>query len=291
MVASSLTVRYQQGAGTGGFVITVTGYAYFSLWSNEERDRDWGLEIGCKIEALMQVQGAAMPRRLTLPILALCLALAACNSDSPPTPYPIESEADFIAALTTAGAEVADTALVGWPQFGSGRAYQVNQALVYVYEYEDASQAQAVLNQLSNDGTSLGDSQLPWQNNPHIWQKGRVLATYDGDDGGIILLLNGLLGDFVNREPQATDEPYPPGVAVVISKFLDIRHLEPGEIDVLSFEPVTWPSNCLGMPGANESCIGPELPGWIVTLQIGDETLIVHTDEFGEEVRWEPLVE
>lgn len=232
-----------------------------------------------------------MPRRLTLLILAMCLILSACKSDSPPTPYPIESEADFLEALDAAGAEVADTALVGWIQFGIGRAFQVNQALVYVYEYEDSSLAEAVIDQLADDGTSLGGSELPWQHNPHIWQKGRVIVTYDGSDGGLILLLNGLMGDFVNRETLATDEPYPPAVAVVIAKFLDLRQLEPGEIEVQHFEPATWPDGCLGMPGPDESCTEAQVPGWLITLRIGEESLQVHTDQFGEEVRWEPIEE
>jgi hypothetical protein len=235
-------------------------------------------------------KGARMPRRTPYIVLLFLLLLTACGDNNPPTPFPIENEEDFMAALETAGADVADTALVGWFQFGTpGRVYQINQSLVYVYEYESASSAEAAIDQLSDDGTSLDGEELPWQHSPHVWQKGRIVVTYDGGDGGLILLLNGLLGDYVNRPPQATDEPYPPAVAVVIAKFLDIRNLEPGEIEVLSFESVTWPNRCLGMPGSNESCTGPGVPGWIVTLQIGDEILQVHTDEFGEEVRWEQL--
>lgn len=232
-----------------------------------------------------------MPRRLTPLILAMCLILTTCKSDSPPTPFPIEGEADFLEALEVAGAEVADTALMGWPQFGLGRVFQVNQGLVYVYEYEDNNQAEAVIDQLSDDGTRLDGSQLPWQYSPHIWLKNRIIVTYDGSDGGLILLLNGLLGDFVNREPIASDEPYPPAVAVVIGTLLEERGLEPGEIEVLSFKPAIWSDSCLGMPGPDEECIEAEVPGWAVTLQIGDESLRVHTDEFGREIRWEPFEE
>jgi hypothetical protein len=231
-----------------------------------------------------------MPRRAFYLLFIIALVLTACRGDNPPTPYPIDSEADFVAALGAAGIEVADTALVGWFQFGTpGRAYQVDQSLVYVYEFDDASSAEAVIDQLSDDGTSLNGEELPWQNSPHIWLKGRIIVTYDGVDGGTILLLNGLMGDFVNRPFLGTDEPYPPAVAVVIAKFLDIRHLEPGEIEVLGFETIDWPDGCLGQPGPDEACTEAEVPGWIITLQIGEEVLEVHTDEFGIDVRWELL--
>jgi hypothetical protein len=97
------------------------------------------------------------------------------------------------------------------------------------------------------------------------------------------------MGDFVNRPVLGTDEPYPPAVAVVIAKFLELRDLEPGEVEVLEFETITWPDGCLGIRGPDEACTEAEVPGWIITLQIGDEVLEVHTDEFGIDVRWEEM--
>lgn len=231
-----------------------------------------------------------MPRRTAQIALLMVLLLTACRADSQPTPYPIDTEADFLAALDSAGAEVAETALLGWFQFGTtGRAYQIEQSIVYVYEFDDTSSAEAVLDGLADDGTTLNGEKLPWQHSPHIWHKGRIIVTYDGSDGGTILLLNGLLGDFVNRPVAANDEPYPPAVAVVIAKFIDTRQLDPDEIEVLHFEPTIWPDGCLGLPAQDEHCTEAEVPGWVITLQIGDEQLMVRTDEFGKEVRWEQL--
>ena len=54
--------------------------------------------------------------------------------------------------------------------------------------------------------------------------------------------------------------------------------VEPGEMTIVSAEPVDWPDACLGVTRPDEMCGQVITPGYRVVLQVADTQYIVHTD-------------
>lgn len=109
---------------------------------------------------------------------------------------------------------------------------------------------------------------------------------YKGSDGGTILLFSGLLGDPLIAPEAGIDEPFPPAVVAAIYLVADDMGVDPTMIEVSTMNPVVWPDSCLMVQEPNEECLEVETPGWRVVLEIYGETIEVHTDEYGADVRW-----
>jgi len=216
----------------------------------------------------------------------LCLGLiaalaAACTPPAEPEGPRIETAQDLLAALRQAGVEIEETAMPAPdPELGRGSVLILGPARVEVYEADsEAAQRVAVQALLQ---------QTPGVSTPNLWGRGRVVVIYDGLDGATIALLSGLLGDSVNLEAPAQDEPYPPAVASAIGWMAQETGADPGAVVVETFAASEWPDACLGLPEAGEACAGVITPGWRITLRIGAEIATLRADELGTVIRQEP---
>jgi hypothetical protein len=221
-------------------------------------------------------------------MLAWCVVLPGCASGPKAAP-PVDTLPELMAALQQAGVDVQETALMALPDFGMpGVVLQVNQALVQIFEFQGSADRQAFQDRLLPDGSLSDGPPIAWPAPPRIWASGRLIVVYPGDDGGVILLLSGLLGDPINGPVVGRDEPYPPGVTAAIEKLAADLGFSPGAVRVLDFQGSDWTDSCLGLPISGETCLAQRTPGWRVTLQAGGKTAVLRTDELGKIVRLEP---
>lgn len=231
-------------------------------------------------------------RKSTAGLVAIvCLAcwMAACaglgREQLPPT-RPIDSTGDLLRALEAAGA--APSLTQGDLQSGlggTGSVLRVGAAEIQAYEYSSQQEREALAGRLSQDGRQLDGRPLGWQGEPHLWATGRLLVAYVGTDGGLILLLNGLLGDPFTIPGAGADEPYPPAVPAAMQALAQELGRTPEEIKVVRYEQADWPDVCLGLPREGEQCAQVVTPGWKVMLSLDGADYELHTDEFGIQVR------
>jgi hypothetical protein len=218
--------------------------------------------------------------------LLVGMILCACGRSAIVTPSALETTDDFLVALEGAGASVADTAVLGLPCFGvTGRVFQVNEALVQVYEYESEAKREQVSATISSDGSTIQGLPVVWPDRPNIWAVGQLIVVYSGTGGGIILLLDGLLGDPITDIGSSIDEPYPPGVTAAIQLLAEELAVDPSEVVVAHFEAVDWSDACLGLAEPGEICAEVITPGWRVLLRVDQMEFELHTDDLGESVR------
>jgi hypothetical protein len=220
--------------------------------------------------------------RAAVVLAAAVLALASgCARNVEPASPTIETADDLLTALRRAGAQVDETAMMATSaNLTGGRVILVGPERVEVYEQATQARQQAALADLLQ--------RLPPGSAPKVWGKGRIIVLYGGADGGTIALLSGLLGDTANLPAPAPDEPYPPAVTSAIGWLADESGVDPGQVVVESFETVDWPDACLGLAGPDETCAQVVTPGWRVTLLIGADVFVLHTDELGSTIRQEP---
>lgn len=222
-------------------------------------------------------------RNLTRWCLVALLGLTACTPSKPDT---LSSVEDLAALLHGAGATVTEMATLAPSTFqvGSGQTLQVNGQLLHVYPYGNEEEARAVAEQIQTSSV-----ELPWPGRVSAWQAGRLLVFYPGTDGGVLLLLTGLLGDPLTPSPEGPAEPYPPAVAAAIAAWAEAQGLDPARIEVVSYLPAEWMNGCLGLPAAGESCAPGKVSGWVVGLRAGDLSGQAHTDALGTQVRLAPI--
>ena len=67
--------------------------------------------------------------------------------------------------------------------------------------------------------------------------------------------------------------------------------LETGEIRVVRVEDAEWTDSCLGLGGANESCLQVITPGYKITLGARGAQYVYRTDETGSAVRLEQIAQ
>jgi len=211
--------------------------------------------------------------------LALLVVLAACG---PKTADDLASTGALVTMLERAGATVQEVAAPVPPAFNApdARTLQVNEGLVYVYEYGSVDEGKTIA-----EGLSLSGEALPWEGRVSFWPAGKLLVIYPGTDGGLVLLLTGLLGDPLGVSPEAPEEPYPPAVASAISVWAEAQGVDPASVEVVGYTAAEWLNGCLGSPAAGESCAQGTVSGWVVELRAGELLGTAHTDDLGLQVR------
>ena len=92
-----------------------------------------------------------------------------------------------------------------------------------------------------------------------------------------------------SESPQpAEDAGLPPVAAIKARKQLSkALNIPVAEITIVGQEQAEWSDTCLGLGGPAESCMLLVVPGWRVELSANGETYIAHTDELGDQVRFE----
>jgi len=221
-------------------------------------------------------------------ILALLALLAACG---PERADELSSTRALAATLGKAGATVQETAILAPDVFTaqSAQVLQVNDGLVYVYEYATGEQARGIAARISTEGVGFLGDDLPWEGRVSCWQVGQLLVVYPGTDGGLLLLLSGLLGDPLSAPLAGPEEPYPPAVAAAIAAWAAAQGADPTGVEVVGYTTAEWSNGCLGLPKPGEICAPGEVSGWIVDLKAGDQIGSAHTDDLGLQVRLAPF--
>ena len=217
----------------------------------------------------------------------ICL-LAGCTSlpgEQLPSSRPIRDARDLLRALQEAGAEPALTqgdlqATLG----GSGSVLRLDEAEIQVYEYPSEADREAVSKRIGPEGLLQGGT-LVWLGHPNIWEAGRLIVAYVGTDGGVILLLSGLLGDPLTASESVVDEPYPPAVLAAMQALAQELGQEPAEMQVVTYQEAEWPDGCLGLAAEGESCIQVVTPGWQVIVAVDQAEYEMRTDQLGLQVR------
>lgn len=203
-----------------------------------------------------------------------------------PPPPAIETAEDLAATLEQA---VGPTTWVGPapPRFGvSGRRLGIGQDWVDVYTFPDAAGRATAQSEIGTDGRSFQGQPLADVVQPRIWGIGRLLVVYDGEAGETFVVLSGLLGDPIAIQTPVSDEPYPPAVAAAVGALAQDLSIEPSGVQVVDFQPATWPDGCLGLGGPGEACALGQVSGWRLSLKAGGGSFDVRTDDLGQVVRW-----
>ena len=133
-----------------------------------------------------------MDRSVAVLIAVLCVA---CGSD---VSRPGDSSFDarsLVDALRPSAAVVETNETVSQPFFRvAGRVIRVEGEDVQVFEYADATAAQAEAQQVSPDGGHVGTVIISWVAPPHFHRRGRVIALYVGSSERVMAALRGALG-------------------------------------------------------------------------------------------------
>ena len=231
-------------------------------------------------------EGSVRFNHLLCYVFLVSIGLASCRSGTSPAESKIETADDLVAALSDAGRTVIETTEAGVPVFGvPARMIRLDQAAVQVYEYIDVEARIAISKTISPDGEAVDGIAIVWPDRPKFWATGRLIVVYTGTDGGVILLLSGLLGDPITWSSALVDEPYPPAVTAAIQYMAYSLNVEPARVEVLSIEAVDWPDSCLGLPEAMEGCVKVVTPGWLIIVRVEGQVYQISTDQLGKEVR------
>ena len=216
--------------------------------------------------------------------LAGVILLSACGRQVPPMPPPVVDGSSLLSTLEGAGARVREVEVEITPIEGAvSRAYSVNGEDILIYEFSSEQKQDVYSRELIEQPGERAGYISP---DAKLWGAGKLLVIYKGSDGGTILLFSGLLGDPLIAPEAGIDEPFPPAVVAAIYLVADDMGVDPTMIEVSTMTPVVWPDSCLMVQEPNEECLEVETPGWRVVLEIYGETIEVHTDEYGADVRW-----
>jgi len=114
-------------------------------------------------------------------------------------PTPVTDYASLIDNLRNAGAVVEPGEEIGWSPFSIGcRVIGVNDADVQVWEYDDAAAADGEAASISPDGFSVRTDTLcisiSWITTPHFYKAGKLIVLYVGEDEGVTVILERVLG-------------------------------------------------------------------------------------------------
>ena len=221
---------------------------------------------------------------------AVCMLAVLVSACQPKAPQGYGSAEALTRALRDAGAAVEASDVTPPAAFAeaSAQTWRVNGSLVSVYEFPEASQVRDLAANIDRQARTIAGLPLPWSEQLSLWASGRVLVAYEGTDGGLILLLSGLLGDPLTVPTEIPQDPYPPAVTAALLTWAESLGIDPAAVEVVGYAPAEWASSCLGLAHAGEACAEVITPGWIVELRSGDQTGTAHTDDLGLQVRLAP---
>jgi hypothetical protein len=217
-------------------------------------------------------QLAANRIRITAVLLAITFLVNSCSSGAV-TPQPIRDPGGLVQALRQAGASIEQATradpVVNLP---GPKLYLLDGELVQIGA---ATLGEAGLEALVSSSPDL-----------HVWIGTGWYLAYDGREGGVILLLSGLLGDPIQAAPTTLEEPFPPAVPRALRRLAEDLGVSPAELTVLDLQPAMWPDSCLGIITQTENCFVGEVSGWILTVLENGSQYELRSDEAGEIVRW-----
>jgi hypothetical protein len=208
--------------------------------------------------------------------------LCACSGNRLPTPIAVESVVDFREALENAGVEVrqVESHLSDLPE-AKVQSWEVSGEPIYIYSISEGFDSDQILAQLTAFETEVAEEGQQLQ----VWQRDSFVVVYTGVDGGVVLLISGLLGDSITRQVSGPDEPYPPSVSAAQDMLADELGVSPSEVRVVNYVDVLWPDSCLGLAEQDEVCAEVETPGWRIELSTEGVDFVLHTDMLGEQIK------
>jgi hypothetical protein len=224
-------------------------------------------------------------RLIILQAMLLSFSLASCGQPSN-VPSEMENLAMFEKSLERSGLEIQRMGRTSPELFGfEGQILLFEGGEIEVYEFESKRQRKIVSDQVTADGMVVDDVTVLWEKKPAIWGSGELIIVYRGYDGGVFLLLSGLMGDPLTYEAPAKDGPYPHSVVAAIHYLADELRIDPGLIQVMDYMEVEWPDTCLAAPRPHEQCSQVVTSGWRVMVKGSGEVYELRTDLTGKQVR------
>jgi hypothetical protein len=205
-------------------------------------------------------------------ILSIGLILSSCGGSEVKS-NTLDSPETLAAALEQAGAEVEfgeerGPSVVELPP----RSMRVNGEQLWIYHSLEPLESSRV--------------RTAFMSEQFIWSNEHLIVRYDSNDGGTILLMDGLLGEALIRPSAAGDEPYPPAVPAAIRMVAEELGGQPAEIEVLAYKMEEWGDTCLELGASGDTCTEQTTPGWRIDLRYENHEIEVHTDLLGDIVRW-----
>ncbi len=108
---------------------------------------------------------------------------------------PVVDNVSLIDNLRAAGATVEPAGEIEQPFFSvKGQSIRVNGGDVQVFEYADASAANADAALVAPDGGSVGTTMVMWVEAPHFYKTGKLIALYVGTDSNLTGVLESVMG-------------------------------------------------------------------------------------------------
>ncbi|MGI0015702.1 MAG: hypothetical protein ACREBU_19985 [Nitrososphaera sp.] len=108
---------------------------------------------------------------------------------------PVTDYASLIDSLRVAGVSVEPGGEVDQPFFSvKGMMIRVHGEDAQVFQYSNATPADAQAALVSVDGGAVGITKLRWVGPPHFYKKGKLLVLYVGDNNKVLKALEAVLG-------------------------------------------------------------------------------------------------
>ncbi len=140
-------------------------------------------------------QGKSPLRVFALASFLLAILASSFGCSPAQIEKPVMDYGTLLGELRASGASVAE---VGEANSGfvavKGKVIKLNGSSVQIYEYQTPNAMQSDTANISADGFTINGSSISWIAPPHLYKSGRVFATYLGNDGTIIGILEAALG-------------------------------------------------------------------------------------------------
>ena len=142
------------------------------------------------------MRGRSLPFLVALGSAAWLAAACAGGQTPPPSESgPVRSYDEFVAAVRLAGATAEPAGTVSQVFFEpEGKVVSVDGQDVQTFEFPGEEEVNAAIQSISQDGSSIGTTMVTWVAAPHFYAAGRLIVLYVGEDGGVIEVLDQVLG-------------------------------------------------------------------------------------------------